>query len=129
MPRPSERLPTPHQRRPNRAPMARPSAAEGCYGGYVVTAGVVTAERSCRPSLRLPTCIGALIALRSRRHGRATSSHGATAVRLVALRGPVVMVVLCVIPLVLWAFAAPVGPRFSTSTLALTSAGVLCAFA
>ena len=50
-------------------------------------------------------------------------------VKLAALRGPLVLVALCAIPLVLWALAAPVGPRFSSSTLALTSAGVLCAFA
>ena len=39
------------------------------------------------------------------------------------------MAVLCGIPLVLWARAAPIGPRFSTSTLALTSTAVLFAFA
>jgi predicted ferric reductase/mono/diheme cytochrome c family protein len=50
-------------------------------------------------------------------------------VKLVALRGPFVMAVVCGIPLVLWALAAPIGPRFSTSTLALTSAAVLCALA
>src|SRR6478752_383395 len=49
--------------------------------------------------------------------------------KLTAVRGPLVLVGLCAIPLVLWALAAPVGPRFSSSTLALTSAGVLCAFA
>jgi predicted ferric reductase/mono/diheme cytochrome c family protein len=46
-----------------------------------------------------------------------------------AIRGPVVLVVICAIPLVLWLRAAPVSPRFSTSTLALTSTAVLCAFA
>jgi predicted ferric reductase/mono/diheme cytochrome c family protein len=46
-----------------------------------------------------------------------------------ASRGPIVLVVICAIPLVLWLRAAPVEPRFSTSTLALTSAAVLCAFA
>jgi predicted ferric reductase len=50
-------------------------------------------------------------------------------VKLAALRGPLVMAVICGIPIVLWLRAAPVEPRFSTSTLALTSAGVLCAFA
>src|SRR6478735_3863974 len=49
--------------------------------------------------------------------------------KLVAVRGPLVLVGLCATPLVLWALAAPIGPRFSSSTLALTSAGVLCAFA
>jgi predicted ferric reductase/mono/diheme cytochrome c family protein len=39
------------------------------------------------------------------------------------------MAVLCGIPLVLWFRAAPVGPRFGNSTLALTSTAVLCAFA
>jgi predicted ferric reductase/mono/diheme cytochrome c family protein len=51
------------------------------------------------------------------------------AVKLAALRGPLVMAVLCGIPLVLWARAAPIGPRFSSSTLALTSTAVLFAFA
>jgi predicted ferric reductase/mono/diheme cytochrome c family protein len=51
------------------------------------------------------------------------------AVKPAALRGPLVMAVLCAIPLLLWLRAAPVGPRFSTSTLALTSTAVLCAFA
>jgi predicted ferric reductase/mono/diheme cytochrome c family protein len=46
-----------------------------------------------------------------------------------AVRGPLVLVVICAVPLVLWLRAAPVGPRFSTSTLALTSTAVLCAFA
>jgi predicted ferric reductase/mono/diheme cytochrome c family protein len=46
-----------------------------------------------------------------------------------AVRGPLVLVVIYAIPLVLWLRAAPVGPRFSTSTLALTSTAVLCAFA
>jgi predicted ferric reductase/mono/diheme cytochrome c family protein len=49
--------------------------------------------------------------------------------KLLAVRGPFGLVVLCAIPLVLWALAAPIGARFSSSTLALTSAGVLCAFA
>ena len=49
--------------------------------------------------------------------------------KLPAIRGPLVLVVLCAIPLVLWARIGPLGPRFSGSTLALTSAGVLCAFA
>src|SRR5580765_3230609 len=39
------------------------------------------------------------------------------------------MALVCGIPLVLWARAARLGPRFDTSTLALTSAAVLCAFA
>jgi predicted ferric reductase/mono/diheme cytochrome c family protein len=49
--------------------------------------------------------------------------------KLAAVRGPLVLVVICAIPLVLWLRAAPVSPRFSTSTLALTSTAVLCAFA
>jgi predicted ferric reductase/mono/diheme cytochrome c family protein len=49
--------------------------------------------------------------------------------KLTAARGPVVLVVICAIPLALWLRAAPVEPRFSTSTLALTSTAVLCAFA
>jgi predicted ferric reductase len=49
--------------------------------------------------------------------------------KLAAVRGPFVLVVICAIPLVLWLRAAPVSPRFSTSTLALTSTAVLCAFA
>ena len=49
--------------------------------------------------------------------------------KLAAVRGPLVLAVLCAIPLALWLHAAPIGPRFSNSTLALTSAGVLCAFA
>src|SRR5262249_38815600 len=51
------------------------------------------------------------------------------ALKSAAVRGPLVMAVVCGIPLLLWFRAAPVGPRFSTSTLALTSVGVLCAFA
>ena len=50
-------------------------------------------------------------------------------VKLVALRGPLVMAAICGIPILLWLRAAPVEPRFSTSTLALTSTAVLCAFA
>jgi predicted ferric reductase/mono/diheme cytochrome c family protein len=50
-------------------------------------------------------------------------------VKLVALRGPLVMAVICGIPILLWLRAAPVEPRFSGSTLALTSTAVLCAFA
>ncbi len=49
--------------------------------------------------------------------------------KLAALRGPLVMAVICGIPLLLWLNAAPVEPRFSNSTLALTSTAVLCAFA
>src|SRR5215831_1387228 len=49
--------------------------------------------------------------------------------KLAAVRGPVVLVAICAIPLLLWLRAAPVSPRFSTSTLALTSTAVLCAFA
>ena len=52
-----------------------------------------------------------------------------TMVKLVALRGPLVMAAICGIPILLWLRAAPVEPRFSTSTLALTSTAVLCAFA
>src|SRR3954471_9629099 len=39
------------------------------------------------------------------------------------------MSVVCGIPILLWLRAAPIEPRFSNSTLALTSAAVLCAFA
>jgi predicted ferric reductase/mono/diheme cytochrome c family protein len=49
--------------------------------------------------------------------------------KVAPVRGPVVLVVICAIPLVLWLRAAPVSPRFSTSTVALTSTAVLCAFA
>src|SRR5215467_8629474 len=49
--------------------------------------------------------------------------------KLAAVRGPLVLVVICAVPLVLWLRAAPVEPRFSTSTLALTSTAVLCGFA
>ena len=49
--------------------------------------------------------------------------------KFVAVRGPLVLVVICAVPMALWLRAAPVEPRFSTSTLALTSTAVLCAFA
>jgi len=49
--------------------------------------------------------------------------------KLAAARGPLVLAAVCAVPLVLWLLAAPVEPRFSTSTLALTSTAVLCAFA
>jgi predicted ferric reductase/mono/diheme cytochrome c family protein len=50
-------------------------------------------------------------------------------VRLAALRGPLVLAALSLVPVVLWLDAAPVGPRFAGSTLALTSTAVLLAFA
>src|SRR6187455_2127684 len=50
-------------------------------------------------------------------------------VKLSSIRGPIAMAVLCVIPIVLWLTAAPVGPRFAGSALALTSTAVLLAFA
>jgi len=50
-------------------------------------------------------------------------------VKPAAIRGPLVLAVLCGIPVVLWLRAAPVGPRFDGSTLALTSTAVLLAFA
>jgi predicted ferric reductase/mono/diheme cytochrome c family protein len=49
--------------------------------------------------------------------------------KFAGIRGPLVLVVIYAIPIVLWLRAAPVSPRFSTSTLALTSTAVLCAFA
>ena len=50
-------------------------------------------------------------------------------VTFVGVRGPLVLAVICAIPVALWLGAAPIEPRFSTSTLALTSTAVLCAFA
>src|SRR5919204_4878621 len=49
--------------------------------------------------------------------------------KLRTLRGPLVLAVLYVVPLVLWARAAPLGPRFSGSFTTLTSIAVLFAFA
>jgi predicted ferric reductase/mono/diheme cytochrome c family protein len=50
-------------------------------------------------------------------------------VKLAPLRGPLVLVVLCAVPLVLWARSAPLDPRFDGSFATLESAAVLCAFA
>lgn len=49
--------------------------------------------------------------------------------RLAHVRGPLVLVVLCAVPLVLWARSASLESRFSGSFAALTSIAVLCAFA
>src|SRR5690242_2606784 len=68
--------------------------------------------------------------LRSHRDARCAALRlGATALKLVALRGPFVMALICAVPLLLWVRSAPLGPRFSNSTLALTSTAVLFAFA
>ena len=49
--------------------------------------------------------------------------------RLTPLRGPLVLIVLCSAPLVLWLRIAPLDARFSGSFASLTSIAVLCAFA
>src|SRR5439155_12841622 len=46
-----------------------------------------------------------------------------------ALRGPLALAALYVVPLLLWARAAPLGPRFTGQFATLTSAAVLFAFA
>jgi predicted ferric reductase/mono/diheme cytochrome c family protein len=46
-----------------------------------------------------------------------------------SVRGPVVLVVLCAVPLLLWARSAPLDTRFDGSYTTLTSIAVLCAFA
>ena len=46
-----------------------------------------------------------------------------------ALRGPLTLAVVYTVPLVLWAFAAPLGPRFTGRFTTLTSIAVLFAFA
>ena len=45
------------------------------------------------------------------------------------LRGPLVLIALCAVPLVLWLRIAPLDTRFSGSYASLTSIAVLCAFA
>jgi predicted ferric reductase/mono/diheme cytochrome c family protein len=50
-------------------------------------------------------------------------------VKLAPLRGPLVLLVLCAVPLVLWARSAPLDSRFDGSFTALTSLAVLSAFA
>jgi predicted ferric reductase/cytochrome c553 len=50
-------------------------------------------------------------------------------VKLAPLRGPLVLVVLCVVPLVLWARTGPLESRFDGSFTTLESVAVLCAFA
>jgi predicted ferric reductase/mono/diheme cytochrome c family protein len=50
-------------------------------------------------------------------------------VKLTSLRGPVVLSVLCAIPLLLWARAAPLHDRFNGSFASLTSLAVLFALA
>jgi predicted ferric reductase len=49
--------------------------------------------------------------------------------KLASLRGPVVLVVLCGVPLLLWARTAPLDARFDGELATLTSLAVLCAFA
>ncbi len=48
---------------------------------------------------------------------------------LVSLRGPLALVVLCAIPLGLWAASAPLDARFTGDFRTLTSLAVLCALA
>lgn len=50
-------------------------------------------------------------------------------VKRASLRGPLVLVVLCAVPLLLWARSAPLDARFDGSFTTLTSIAVLCAFA
>jgi predicted ferric reductase/mono/diheme cytochrome c family protein len=50
-------------------------------------------------------------------------------VKLAPLRGPFVLLVLCSVPLLLWARSAPLDTRFDGSFTTLTSIAVLCAFA
>jgi predicted ferric reductase/mono/diheme cytochrome c family protein len=50
-------------------------------------------------------------------------------VKLASLRGPLVLVVLCAVPLVLWARSGPLDPRFDGSFATLESIAVLSAFA
>jgi predicted ferric reductase len=47
----------------------------------------------------------------------------------VALRGPLVLLVLCTIPVVLWALSAPLDTRFTGEFRTLTSLAVICALA
>lgn len=49
--------------------------------------------------------------------------------KLASIRGPLVLVVLCAFPLLLWAQSAPLDTRFSGSFTSLTSIAVLCALA
>jgi predicted ferric reductase/mono/diheme cytochrome c family protein len=49
--------------------------------------------------------------------------------RLTSLRGPLVLAVLCLVPLVLWALAAPLDDRFDSTFTSLESIAVLFAFA
>ncbi len=49
--------------------------------------------------------------------------------KLASLRGPVVLVALCALPLVLWARSAPLDPRFTGQFATLTSIAVLFAYA
>jgi predicted ferric reductase/mono/diheme cytochrome c family protein len=50
-------------------------------------------------------------------------------VKVAHLRGPLVLLMLCTVPLVLWARSAPLDSRFDGSFRTLTSLGVLSAFA
>jgi predicted ferric reductase/mono/diheme cytochrome c family protein len=50
-------------------------------------------------------------------------------VKSAPLRGPLVLVVLCAVPLLLWARSGPLDPRFDGSFATLESIAVLCAFA
>jgi predicted ferric reductase/mono/diheme cytochrome c family protein len=49
--------------------------------------------------------------------------------RPAAIRGPATLAIIYTVPLVLWAFAAPLGPRFTGQFTTLTSIAVLFAFA
>lgn len=48
---------------------------------------------------------------------------------LASLRGSLVLVILCTVPLVLWAFSAPLDERFAGEFVTLTSVAVLLAYA
>lgn len=48
---------------------------------------------------------------------------------LASLRGPLVLTILCAVPLVLWAFSAPLEERFAGEFVTLTSVAVLLAYA
>ena len=56
--------------------------------------------------------------------------HATRATKTLApLTGPLVLTVLCTVPLLLWARSAPLDSRFANSFTSLTSVAVLCAFA
>jgi predicted ferric reductase len=55
--------------------------------------------------------------------------HGSASGSLATFRGPLVLLVLCTIPVVLWARSAPLDARFTGEFRTLTSLAVLCALA